>query len=179
MIFSIEKLTQHNQALLPHMQQAFDVIGKVIPNYNGREWTLTEVLADFTVSKTYPDDIYDSAEYVENENQAAYVAIVDEKCVGSIRVCRRWNGNAFIEDLSVDRAYRHCGIGKALMDAAFEWSREKGLQGVSLETQDNNVLAIRFYLKYGFHLGGIDTNVYTDPNCIGETAFYFYADNKL
>lgn len=178
MKFSIEKLTQNNKVFLPHKQQPFDIIGKVIPKFNGREWTLTEELFESTISKTYSEDYFDSIEYIDNADQVAYVAMVDGECVGSIRVCRRWNGNAFIEDLAVDRMYRRYGIGKALMDAAFEWSREKNLKGVSLETQDDNVIAIRFYLKYGFKLGGIDTKVYTDPNWVGETALYLYADNK-
>lgn len=63
------------------------------------------------------------------------------------------------------------------MDAAFMWAKGKGLKGVSLETQDNNVLAIRFYLKYGFKLGGIDSMCYTDSHYLGETALYFYAKN--
>lgn len=42
----------------------------------------------------------------------------------------------------------------------------------------NNVLAVRFYLKYRFQLGGIDAKVYTDPNYVGVIALYLYADNS-
>ena len=61
------------------------------------------------------------------------------------------------------------------MDTAAAWSRERGLHGVSLETQDWNLLACRFYLKYGFRLGGIDRFAYdADAPYRGETALYFY-----
>ena len=52
---------------------------------------------------------------------------------------------------------------------------DKGLHGVSLETQDDNLAACRLYLKYGFQLGGIDRRVYdTSELYRRETALYFY-----
>lgn len=38
---------------------------------------------------------------------------------------KRWNGNGFIEDVTVDRAFRGCGIGRRLMDAAVRWERKR------------------------------------------------------
>jgi streptothricin acetyltransferase len=61
-----------------------------------------------------------------------------------------------------------------LMDAAVNWGRENGLHGVSLETQDNNLFACRFYIKYGFKLGGADRRVYDAFTNREETALYFY-----
>jgi streptothricin acetyltransferase len=61
------------------------------------------------------------------------------------------------------------------MDAAVGWARERGLHGVSLETQDNNLVACRFYLKYGFRLGGADCLVYDAFEAVrNEIALYFY-----
>jgi len=61
-----------------------------------------------------------------------------------------------------------------LMDAAINWGKENGCHGISLETQDNNLLACRFYLKYGFKLGGIDRHSYDAFPNREETALYFY-----
>jgi ribosomal protein S18 acetylase RimI-like enzyme len=160
--------------LLPRRQQPFDIIGKLIPTYNGVKWNIEEELHNKRTEKTYPDDSFNPIEYIDNPDQAAFLAMLDDECVGSIRVCKRWNGNAFIDDLAIDRLHRGQGLGRKLMDAAVQWGKERGLYGVSLETQDNNLLACRFYLKYGFRLGGIDTKVYTHPLYKGETALYFY-----
>ena len=45
------------------------------------------------------------------------------------------------------------GNGKSLVDAAVHWEKERSLNGISLEN--------RFYQKYGFRLGGFDTQIYT------------------
>lgn len=159
---------------LPREQQPFDVIGRLVPEYDGRNWRLSEELLKEPHTKTYPNDAYDPMGYVDNPDQAAFLAMREGECVGSIRVCKRWNGNAFIDDLAVDKAHRGKGVGRGLMDAAVEWGRENGLHGVSLETQDNNLLACRFYLRYGFRLGGIDQSVYHKFESRGETALYLY-----
>ncbi len=160
--------------LLPHPQQPFDIIGRLVPIYDGIKWNTTEYLLDIKREKTYPDDSFDPREYINNPEQVAFLALIGDECIGSIRVCKRWNRNAFIDDLAVDREYRGLGIGCRLMNAAVQWGKDRGLCGVSLETQDWNLLACRFYLKYGFKLGGIDTKVYTNPLYRKETALYFY-----
>ncbi len=164
--------------LLPHPQQAFDIIGRLVPTYDGTEWKTAEQLLDIKREKTYPDDSFDPKEYIDNPEQVAFLAMFGDECVGSIRVCKRWNGNAFIDDLAIDCAHRGKGVGSMLMDAAVRWGKDKGLCGVSLETQDWNLLACRFYLKYGFRLGGIDTKVYTHPLYREETALYFYLPSE-
>jgi len=160
--------------LLPQPQEEFDIIGRLVPRYDGKEWSVSEELLDIPYEKTYPDDVFDPAMYVDNPNEAAFVAMHNGQRVGSIRVGRRWNKNAFIDDLVVGKAHRGRGAGTMLMDSAVNWGKNNGYHGISLETQDNNLLACRFYLKYGFKLGGIDCHSYDAfPNRC-ETALYFY-----
>lgn len=162
--------------LLPQPQEPFEVIGRLVPKYDGHAWSASEALFDAPYAKVYPDDRFDPAAYVDKPNEAAFLAMHGGQRVGSIRVCRRWNQNAFIDDLLVAAAHRGRGVGTMLMDAAVRWGKENGLHGVSLETQDNNLLACRFYLKYGFKLGGIDRRVYDASPYRGETALYFYLE---
>jgi len=161
-------------SLLPRPQEPFEIIGKLIPIYDGREWKIEEELFDVPYEKTYPNDTFDPMTYIDNPNEAAFLAMLDGKCVGSLRVGKRWNNNAFIDDLAIDREHRGQGVGTMLMDAAVAWGKEQGPHGISLETQDLNLYACRFYLKYGFKLGGIDRLVYTAPAYRKETALYFY-----
>ena len=179
MDYCIIPLDNETSYMLPHPQQPFNISGRLIPLYDGSVWSYKIELYDSITEKTYPDESFDPSDYIDNENQAAFLSVYRGECVGSVRVCRRWNGNAFIDDLSIDAAHRRHGLGKLLMDAAVMWSREHNLNGVSLETQDNNIAACMFYLNYGYVIGGIDTKSYTHPSYRGETALYFYLRDDI
>ena len=160
--------------LLPQPQEAFVIIGNLVPTYNGKEWDYSETLLDTPYMKIYPNDEFDPMVYVNNPDEAAFIAFHDGRRVGSVRVGRRWNKNAFIDDLIIDAAHRGNGVGTKLMDAAVGWGKENGYHGISLETQNNNLLACRFYLKYGFKLGGVDIYSYNAFPNREEIALYFY-----
>jgi len=179
MLYTIVRFDKSMLSLLPRSQEPFEIIGRLVPKYNGQEWKSSEELFETPSEKLYPNDSFDPMTYIDNPNEAAFLAMIDEKCVGSLRVGKRWNGNAFIDDLAIDRDHRGKGIGKRLMDAAVRWSKECSFNGLSLETQSNNLLACRFYLKYGFTLGGIDTMVYTHPLYKDDIALYFYLSDEM
>jgi len=61
----------------------------------------------------------------------------------SIRFGRR----AWVEDLAVDPAHRSQGAGKALLDAAKDWARERGASHLELDSGDARVDAHRFYRR--------------------------------
>ena len=174
MAYTIVRFDESMLSLLPRPQEPFEIIGRLVPTYDGHKWSISEELLDTPRIKTYPNEKFDPQNYIDNPNEAAFLAMQNGTCVGSLRVGKRWNDNAFIDDLAIDKAHRGHGIGTMLMDAAVDWGKKAGLHGVSLETQDWNLLACRFYMKYGFRLGGIDKYVYTDPEYREETALYFY-----
>ena len=82
----------------------------------------------------------------------------------------------FIEDICVSASYRGNGIGTALIQKAVQWAKEKGLCGLALETQDNNLLACRFYAKCGFSVGAVNTMLYKnfEKPWSDETAIFWY-----
>ena len=72
--------------------------------------------------------------------------------------------------------FRGQGIGTALINQAMAWAKEKGLKGLALETQDNNLLACRFYQKCGMKIGAVNTMLYRNfskPWC-DEIAVFWY-----
>jgi len=174
MKYEIVRFDETMFSLLPHSEEPFEIIGRLVPIYDGREWQLSEELLDVPREKTYPNDSFAPTIYIDTPDEAAFLAMFDGKCIGSLRIGRRWNKNAFVDDLAIDRIHRGHGVGTMLMDAAVNWSKENSFHGVSLETQDWNLFACRFYLKYGFKLGGIDRFVYDAFETRGETALYFY-----
>lgn len=174
MSYSIVQFDNTKLNFLPHAEEPFNIIGRLVPYYDGTEWKTCEELFDIPKEKIYPSELFDSSEYLNNPNKAAFLAMINEECVGSIFVCKRWNKNAYIDSITIDRAHRGNGVGKMLMDKAVSWGKENGLYGVSLETQDVNLLACRFYLKYGFKLGGVDNKVYSAGPYRDELALHFY-----
>jgi GNAT superfamily N-acetyltransferase len=55
--------------------------------------------------------------------------------------------SGLLEDLVVSSAYRHRGLGKALLSAAVKWSREQGATRMQLLADGRNVPALIFYRK--------------------------------
>jgi ribosomal protein S18 acetylase RimI-like enzyme len=103
------------------------------------------------------DDLIAPGEVPDKELSLAFL---DDSVAGRILVSEGWNRYAWVEDIAVDARRRRAGVGRALMDRAVDWAVERGLPGIRLETQNNNVPACKFYESYGFHLGGFDRGLY-------------------
>ena len=57
----------------------------------------------------------------------------------------RFGYRAWIEDLAVDPNRRSQGVGKALLDAAKAWAKERGATHLELDSGDARLDAHRFY----------------------------------
>jgi GNAT superfamily N-acetyltransferase len=57
----------------------------------------------------------------------------------------RFGYRAWVEDLAVHPDRRSMGVGKALLDAAKDWARERGATHLELDSADNRTDAHRFY----------------------------------
>jgi streptothricin acetyltransferase len=103
-----------------------------------------------------------------------YLYYFGDTCVGQIRLRKNWNKYAFIEDIAVACANRRQGIGKELLDKAKHWAIKNKLDGFMLETQDINLSACKFYKKYGFDIGAVDTMLYANFDNHDEKAVFWY-----
>lgn len=156
--------------------QPFQLIGRILPRYENGTWSYREELFSEPREKQYPDDEEDWGAYIDDPDKAIFLCYEEEQCAGQIILRRDWNRYAFIEDISVAAAFRGRGVGTALMKRAVEWAREKELCGLALETQDNNLLACRFYKKFGMEIGAVNTMLYKNapkPWC-DEIAVFWY-----
>ena len=167
----LSRLSDVNRANEP-----FWVIGRIVPELKDGKWSWTEELSSAPWEKQYPNDDCDYSEYIGSPDRIVYLAYDDGRCVGQIVLRRDWNRYAFIEDICVARGYRGHGVGTALIKRAIGWAKDSVLNGLALETQDNNVLACRFYAKCSFSIGGVNTMLYRNfskPYC-DETAIFWY-----
>jgi ribosomal protein S18 acetylase RimI-like enzyme len=75
-----------------------------------------------------------------------------------------WTGadDCWLEDLYVDDGARGTGLGRALVEAAFERARERGCRRIELDVNEQNTAAIAFYEQLGFT---------TEPKPPGRTLF--------
>ncbi|SRR5260221_3550370 len=86
------------------------------------------------------------------EDQHYIVADAEGKLVGFIlvEVSGMYVGRSSIDDLYIQSEYRNKGIGKVLLQAAFEWLKSKGAKRVGLGVHKSNEVAIKLYKSMGF-----------------------------
>jgi RimJ/RimL family protein N-acetyltransferase len=77
------------------------------------------------------------------------VADADGEIAGEIRVDPSWMGFGDI-GMMVAAGWRARGVGTALVEAAIDWSRERGLHKLALGVFPHNFAAIALYRKCGF-----------------------------
>jgi RimJ/RimL family protein N-acetyltransferase len=77
------------------------------------------------------------------------VAVADADIMGSLHVDASRFGFAEI-GMMVARDWRGQGVGAALLRAAIDWGRERGLHKLSLSVFPHNTAAIGLYRKLGF-----------------------------
>ena len=77
------------------------------------------------------------------------VAIAADELVGELRVEPSYFGYGEI-GMMVAAAWRGRGVGTALVDAAIDWARERGLHKLTLSVFPHNDAAVALYRKLGF-----------------------------
>jgi ribosomal protein S18 acetylase RimI-like enzyme len=77
------------------------------------------------------------------------VAVGNGEVIGSIHVAASGHGYGEI-GMAIAREWRGRGVGSALMEAAIEWARARGLHKLSLGVFAHNAAGLALYRKYGF-----------------------------
>jgi streptothricin acetyltransferase len=174
MQITIREIDQSNFKHINQCDGSFTVNSKLLLYAeNGKiHYTVADV---HPYTKQYPSNETDFSKYLSNPDQTFFFAYLDNELAGQIKIMKYWNGYAYIDDLVVDSKYRKQGIGRALIRRAIEWTRSKGLPGIMLETQNNNVPACSFYENCGLEIRGFDTHLYKGLNpATDEIALYWY-----
>jgi GNAT superfamily N-acetyltransferase len=98
-----------------------------------------------------PERARDSlAETIDGERSTLLVAEHRAELLGFISAYLdldsvRFGLRCWVEDLAVSPEHRSQGVGKALLEAAKDWARERGATHLELDSGDARVDAHRFY----------------------------------
>lgn len=156
--------------------EPFRLIGKMIPSYSDEKWSYSvrRFKEEDITEMCFPDENYD---YDEMKEESTFIGAYDNgKCVGLAVLQEAFFKYMYLYDLKVSKAYQRMGVGDALIQKAKEVCKEHGYSGIYTQGQDNNLSACLFYIKTGFCIGGLDTNVYKGTKQEGKADIVFYLD---
>ena len=174
MKIEIKEITAETQDALRLPNEPFLNEGKVIPIYDGENWSyrIEKFPLEEITEQCFPDEDYEFEKMGEDFHGLA--AYIDGRCVGYAIIYEQWNEYLYLDNLLVLKSYRRYGVGSRLLDAAMELANEQKKLGVWLICQDNNLGACRFYFKNGYTLGGMNLPVYEGTKQAGKADLYLY-----
>ena len=95
--------------------------------------------------------------------KAVFFAAVEEDTVLGYAGMHDIIGEGYVDNIAVFPEHRGKGIGEALTTALIDYSRNAGLDFLSLEVRAGNVPAVSLYQKLGMKEEGRRKNFYRHP----------------
>lgn len=172
----IKIIGENNAGDLRLKNDPFVLWGRMHPTRMDGKWDYT--VEHFTEHREmcFPDEDYT----LDETGRTVYLgAYAEGKCVGLAVLKDYFFRYMYVEDLKVSAAYRGRGIGRELIEAAARVAGERGYRGMYLVGQDDNLTACLFYLRTGFRIGGMDTEVYRGTKQEGKADILFYRENGV
>lgn len=108
----------------------------------GKEWYL---------EKSYAEQVILSE--IEHPNSDYFFILIDASPVGYLKVNYDYsekNSALEVERIYFHQSYKGLGLGRKLMEFAFELAQKRGKESVILKAMDSSADAIGFYHKIGF-----------------------------
>lgn len=121
---------------------------------------MRKILQEAPEAASWPEESF--VESLSWPGAVALIAESDGKVTGFI-IGRQVADEAEILNLAVTLAERRRGEGEALLNAALEEFRTRGVSRVFLEVRESNEVGIVFYTKQGFAKTGRRGGYYREP----------------
>lgn len=175
-MIEIRQIDRAHQQDIRLPNEPFALFGRMIPAYVDEAWSHSEVVfpEEERGEMCFPDEAYD---FGAMEADSVFLGAYDgDACVGLAVLKDAWFQYMYLYDFKVNRAYRGRGVAADLIAKAKEVAAGRGYRGLYTQGQDNNLGACRFYLKAGFRIGGLDTQVYKGTSQEGKADIIFYLD---
>jgi len=97
-------------------------------------------------------DLKSIPSFYQKDNGNFWVAIIENKIVGTIALLDIGNSRGALRKMFVHKDFRgkEYGIGQALLNTLLEWARQNNFKEILLGTTEKFIAAQRFYEKNGF-----------------------------
>ena len=131
-------------------------IAPFIPEHTGAVGQLISAIQreEFQIPITLDQqpDLADIPGYYQNGNGNFWVAVIDDRVIGTISLLDIGKEQVALRKMFVDPDFRGARFGTAhkLLQAAFDWCSAKGVTEIYLGTTAKFLAAHRFYEKSGF-----------------------------
>lgn len=104
------------------------------------------------ITKNDQPDLFKVKEFYQTGNGNFWVAIYNDKVVGTISLLDIGNNQVALRKMFVDKNYRGATFKTAslLLNTAIEWAKEHSVEVIYLGTTPQFLAAHRFYEKNGF-----------------------------
>ncbi|API89110.1 GNAT family N-acetyltransferase [Marinilactibacillus sp. 15R] len=168
----IKVVDKDNEKSLSLKNESFEIIGELIVARVDGHWLYTENEFEQITEMVFPEENYSYDTVIKNGFSIG--AYDKDRCIGLAIFEYQWNSYVYLSDLKVSNPYRNQGIASKILDFSREIIAEKGYKGISTIAQSNNLIANRFYIKYGFEIGGLNTQNYHFTNLKGKADIYYY-----
>lgn len=175
-MIEIKLIDEANKRDINLPNQPFLLWGRMAVSRQDGQWghTVEKLPAKELREMCFPDEDYDFAAMSQDHT---FIGAYDGgRCVGLAVMEEYFFSYMYLLDLKVDKACRGQGVGGLLLEKAKEVARGKNYRGIYTQGQDDNLSACLFYLKHGFHIGGLDTDVYKGTAQEGKADILFYLD---
>lgn len=175
-MIEIRRIDKAHEADIRLKNDPFPLNGFLRPAYQNGAWSyaVERLPEEQVTTMCFPDEDYVFDAMPEG---AVFLGAYDEeRCVGLLLLKPGFFKYMYVENLMVSAAFRRQGVGRELIAAASRLAREQGYRGLYLQAQDNNLAACEFYLRCGFFIGGLDTQVYAGTSQAGKSDILFYLD---
>lgn len=171
-MIQIREIDRAHAAHINLPNEPFPLFGRMIPSFDGTRWDYSTEKFPTATEMCFPEENYD---FDAMQEQCFFLGAYEgETCVGVAILEKPMFKYLYLSDLKVAASHRRQGVGRKLLDTAYELARIKGYLGVYTIGQDNNLGACLLYTSCGFEIGGLDTRVYDGTSQAGKADIYFY-----
>jgi GNAT superfamily N-acetyltransferase len=146
------KTSQELASWMPNMKEHY--IAERIKA--GEDSEVARKLSDSQFAELFPNESPAEGQYVMN-------VVAEEEIVGTLWMGRPFSGDGvtwFIYDIEIAKDVRGRGFGRAAMEAAEKWTRERGGTRVALNVFGPNLTARALYDSRGYEV--LATSMFKD-----------------
>ena len=118
-----------------------------------RKWKYADILPISELEKEcFPDEPWSFQMLASSFESEAFFGVLAEdggEIVGYGGITVGYD-SADIDNVAVTEAFRHSGVGSAILEELLKIAKERGAAKVFLEVRVSNATAMSLYLKHGF-----------------------------